>query len=228
MKLKETAEALKESLWKITGGDGKNAHVHRYDPARRRGKTTIDENHYHYWKNGEEYTTDTVSVPAEAEIEDHQHTLESFKKAGEGYDGDMMAEDDSAARMEEVMKYLSQLNDEDVQKINTFGWAPKANVPLSIQIVARGMGTERSEMMPARAYYPRIESVFYDTKDATAIRQLGMKIAPLVEKMGLVANYYVSHPGSGEPVVFNELDSKYLVKVVATLRPYTRAGCGPY
>ena len=106
---------------------------------------------------------------------------------------------------------MEQLNNEDVQKLNTFGWSPKPNAPVAIRVVSNdGLGPHPNL---------RIEGIFYDTKDATAIRQLAIKITPLVEKLGFVARYYVDHQ---EVYCECDIPEEYLCKVVAQLVPYQR------
>jgi hypothetical protein len=205
MKLKETAESLRENLWKVTQGDGKNYHVHRYDPARRRGKTTIDEDHYHFWKNGEEETSDTVPVPPEADVKPHTHNLDPFK-ANKGAEAEMMEDDKNV--VEDTIQVLSRLNNDDYQSLYVHNWAPKPNQPLDIKVGQNEMGRG-----------VQIEASFYETKPSTATRQLAIQLAPWLEKLNMVASYSFDENATFEKESVNPAE---LIRVVAHLQPYFR------
>ena len=162
MKLNEIAAFLQERLFAVTGlGVGTVDHTHRVDFSQREGRTSVDDKHYHMYRLGDNLTTETIRIPADADVKDHDHTLP------------MLLRED---HFEHAFSFLSTLEKSDFQQLANPLNEPKPNAPLNLRI----------ESHPHEGI--KLKMVFFDTGNKYAIESLGRYITPMLKEVGINPN----------------------------------------
>ena len=213
MKLK----AIHETLLAVSGPGGKNDHTHRYDPSKQSGETTVDEKHYHGYKKGQKMTSGLMAVPADIDIQAHEHDLPTEMIMGQNVPEDMQL-DEIAAPKEKIIHFLKQLAHPDLQRLtpNPEGLVdqlPKANVPLSISIEEDEYGKIK------------VRGLYWNTSRGTAIRTMQIKLEAMFEKLDVGCQYLYIRSGMMYDEIVTDLpipdeDRAELGEVHVIIDPY--------
>ena len=213
MKLKD----IHETLLAVTGASGRNSHTHRYDPGKS-GETTVDDNHYHKYRQGDKETSGVTAVPAGADAgPPHEHYLPTEMIMGQDIGEDMQL-DEIAASPEKIVHYLRQLENPDLQRLtpNDAGVVdqlPKANTPLSITVEE----DENGQIW--------VRGLYWSTSRGTAIRTMQIKLEAMLEKLDVYAQYIYMHPSmymqieTDLPIPDEDFDG--LARVDVLINPYS-------
>ena len=213
MKLK----AIHETLLAVTGASGRNSHTHRYDPSKS-GETTVDDYHYHKYRQGDKETSGVMAVPADADPgPPHEHYLPTEMIMGQIVPEDMQL-DEIAPPKEKIIHFLKQLANPDLQRLTPnaeglVGQQPKANVPLSISIEEDEYGNIK------------IKGLYWNTSRGTAIRTMQIKLEAMLEKLDIGCQYIYIRSGMMHDEIITDLpipDEDYteLGEVHVLINPY--------